>query len=82
MLWMDAHAATSVGSARNQKRPRAKAAGDEAAAAASSDALADTHMVNVDDQTARFISAQQQAVFAVCNSYTDLFLANHDYLVK
>ena len=41
--------------------------------------MASAHMQNVDDQLPDFETAQQAAVFAVCNSYKDLFLPNYPY---
>ncbi|DBA80702.1 TPA: hypothetical protein ACH3X1_007943 [Trebouxia sp. C0004] len=39
-------------------------------------------MTNASEQPSDFVNAQQQAAFAVCNSYVDLFLPNQPYPVR
>lgn len=91
-LWRDAHGTASAGhsqkhtsSQTKQKRKKLKESAKSEAddgAAATGDAMANTHMENVLDHPADFVSAQQKTVFAVCNSYKDLFLPNHPYPVR
>lgn len=44
---------------------------------ATADALAATHMQSPPQQHLDFVTPQQSAVFAICNSYKDLLLPNH-----
>jgi hypothetical protein len=92
-LWRDAHSTLSGADKQAQKqntfhskkkaKPCKAAQTDaKADAAASEDALASSHMKNVSEQPADFVNAQQQAAFAVCNSYMDLFLPNQPYPVR
>ncbi len=92
-LWRDAHSTLSGADKQAQrqntfhskkKAKPCKAAQTDAKAdaAASEDALASSHMKNVSEQPADFVNAQQQAAFAVCNSYMDLFLPNQPYPVR
>ena len=91
-LWRDAHGTASAGQSQKHTSPQTKqkrkklkeSAKSEAddGAAATDDAMANTHMENVLNHPADFVSAQQKTVFAVCNSYKDLFLPNHPYPVR
>ncbi|DBA68662.1 TPA: hypothetical protein ACH3X2_013458 [Trebouxia sp. C0005] len=92
-LWRDAHSkllgADKQGQSQNTYHTKKKAKPFKAArthaktdAAASEDALASSHMKNVSEQPSDFVNAQQQAAFAVCNSYMDLFLPNQPYPVR
>ena len=84
-LWHDAHSTQSQSRQHMPRSKQPKKAPEAVAAAsggASQDALAASHMKNLPDQPADFVDARQAAVFAVCNSYMDLFLANHPYPVR
>ncbi len=91
-LWREAHATLSAAESQKQqgslsaKQKKAKRAANGKnntdSAAAAGDALADTHMQSVPEQTADFIDPQQKAAFAACNSYMDLFLPNCPYPVR
>ena len=90
-LWRDAHSTLSGADKQSQNtfHTKKKAKPCKAAqtdpktdAAASKDALASSHMKNVSEQPADFVNAQQQAAFAVCNSYMDLFLPNQPYPIR
>ncbi len=92
-LWRDAHSMLSGADKQSQRQKphhsKKKAKPCEAAqtdaqtdAAASKDALASSHMTNVSEQPSDFVNAQQQAAFAVCNSYIDLFLPNQPYPIR
>ena len=92
-LWRDAHSILSGADKQVQKqntfhtkkkpKPCTPAQTDaKTDAAASEDALASSHMTNVSEQPSDFVSAQQQAAFAVCNSYMDLFLPNQPYPIR
>ena len=90
-MWRDAHSKPAENKAQQPKfhtkkkqrsNKAAQADADADRAAAGEDLLANSHMENVADQPADFVSAQQRAIFAVCNSYMDLFLPNHPYPVR
>lgn len=92
-LWRDAHSTLSGADKQSQKQKlphtKKKAKPCKAAqidaktdAAASEDTLASSHMTNVSEPPSDFINAQQQAAFAVCNSYMDLFLPNQPYPIR
>ena len=78
-LWRDAHSTDSRPSQHNKKQRLKLNSNTETA---SEDALADSHMQNVTDKSLCFTDAQQAAVFAVINSYTDLFLPNQPYPIR
>ena len=65
---------------KQRKGDRTEEDGSEAVAML--DPLAATHMANMPNQAASFVDQQQAAVFAVCNSYMDLFLANQPYPIR
>jgi hypothetical protein len=92
-LWRDAHGTLSGADKQSQRQKphhsKKKAKPGKLAqtnaktdAAASEDALASSHMENVSEQPSDFVNAQQQAAFAVCNSYMDLFLPNQPYPIR
>ena len=87
-LWRDAHGlavpsdnTTPSGKAKKRQRKSSQldAESEVLPDEATADALASTHMEGMTDQRSDFVSPQQSAVFAICNSYKDLLLPNHPY---
>ena len=88
-LWRDAHGTagpsdgpfpqSNKAKKRQRKAQQAEAELDLNAEEAAPDALAFKHMQCMTEAQADFVSLQQSAVFAICNSYKDLFLPNYPY---
>lgn len=88
-LWRDAHGSAGPSDGpvpqsnkarkRHRKAQQAESEADLNAQEAAPDTLASKHMQSIPEQHADFVSAQQSAVFAICNSYKDLFLPNYPY---
>ncbi|KAL3145860.1 hypothetical protein ABBQ38_015229 [Trebouxia sp. C0009 RCD-2024] len=78
-LWRDAH---SIAPPANQHKSEPKRRRQQDTSTAAEDALAAPQAETVGSQQTDFVTPQQAAVFAVCNSYMDLFLPSHPYPVR
>ena len=83
-LWRDAHSTDARSNQHDplSKKEKQRLKSDLNLEPASEDALADSHMQNVTAQSPHFDDARQAAVFAVINSYADVFLPNHPYPIR
>ncbi|KAL3155972.1 hypothetical protein ABBQ32_012964 [Trebouxia sp. C0010 RCD-2024] len=75
-LWRDAH---SIAPPAHQRQPAPKRKRPQDSSTAAEDALGAPHGDSAASLQADFVTLQQAVVFAVCNSYMDLFLPNHPY---
>lgn len=78
-LWRDAHSAYPM---PKQQRNVPKRKWQDNQSTAAEDAAAAIDKEGVPGQVSDFVDPQQAAAFAVCNSYTDVFLPNHPYPVR